>query len=90
MGWTSAASRRFWRRSRRATRAALTRLLDPLHAADIADLLEQIGGADRRGAAALWSGEIDGEILSEIDEVDPRRGDRRAAARRAGRGGARP
>ena len=46
----------------------LTALLAPLHAADIADLLEQIDPADRRALLALWSGEIDGEILSEIDE----------------------
>ena len=43
-------------------------LMEPLHAADIADLLEQIGSADRAGLIALWSGGIDGEILSELDE----------------------
>ncbi len=48
--------------------ARLTALLEPLHAADIADLLEQIGSADRRDLLRLWAGEIDGEILSEIDE----------------------
>ncbi len=48
--------------------ALLTELLEPLHAADIADILEQIGPADRRAFLALYSGEIDGEILSEIDE----------------------
>ncbi len=48
--------------------ARLTALLEPLHAADIADLLEQIGPNDRRDLLRLWSGEIDGEILSEIDE----------------------
>jgi magnesium transporter len=48
--------------------ARLTALLEPLHAADIADLLEQIGAAERRALLALWSGEIDGDILSEIDE----------------------
>jgi magnesium transporter len=46
----------------------LTELLEPLHAADIADILEQIGPADRRALIKLWSGEIDGEILSELDE----------------------
>ncbi|MDZ7906477.1 MAG: magnesium transporter [Cypionkella sp.] len=46
----------------------LTGLLEPLHAADIADLLEQIGASDRRALLALWSVEMDGEILSEIDE----------------------
>jgi magnesium transporter len=47
----------------------LTALLEPLHAADIADLLEQISPADRRELLRLWSGEVDGEILSEIDEA---------------------
>lgn len=46
----------------------LTALMEPLHAADIADLLEQIGGFQRRALLALWSGEVDGEILSEIDD----------------------
>ena len=46
----------------------LSDLMAPLHAADIADLLEQIGPAERRDLLRLWSGEIDGEILSEIDE----------------------
>lgn len=50
-------------------RAAVDALLEPLHAADIADLLEQIGGADRRALLALWSHEIDGEILSEISDA---------------------
>jgi magnesium transporter len=48
--------------------ARLTDLMAPLHAADIADLLEQISYAERRDLLRLWSGEIDGEILSEIDE----------------------
>ncbi len=46
----------------------LTALMEPLHAADIADLLEQIGGWQRRALLTLWSGEVDGEILSEIDD----------------------
>jgi magnesium transporter len=46
----------------------LSDLMAPLHAADIADLLEQIRPAERRDLLGLWSGEIDGEILSEIDE----------------------
>lgn len=49
--------------------AAVTSLMEPLHAADIADLLEQIGAADRKALIALWSGEIDGEILSEISDA---------------------
>jgi len=47
----------------------LAGLLEGLHAADIADLLEQIGGADRRALLQLWSGEIDGDTLSELDEA---------------------
>lgn len=47
---------------------ALDRLLDPMHAADIADLIEQLTPARRRVFLDLYSGEIDGEILSEIDE----------------------
>jgi magnesium transporter len=43
-------------------------LMEPLHAADIADLLEQIGSDGRRDLLTLWSRGIDGEILSEIDE----------------------
>lgn len=47
---------------------ALDTLLNPLHAADIAALLEQITGRDRRALLALWKGGMDGEILSELDE----------------------
>lgn len=46
----------------------LAALLEPLHAADVADLLEQVSGAERRALLALYSLEIDGDILSEIDE----------------------
>jgi hypothetical protein len=42
--------------------------LEPLHAADIADLLEQISGQQRRALLSLYAVEIDGEILSELDE----------------------
>lgn len=48
--------------------ARLDLLLDPLHAADIADILEQISSGDRSGLLALWHGGIDGDVLSEIDE----------------------
>jgi magnesium transporter len=48
---------------------AVAALMEPLHAADIADLLEQIGPADRKALLSLWSGGIDGEILTEIDEA---------------------
>jgi magnesium transporter len=43
-------------------------VLDPLHAADIADLLEQIAPGERRALLALWHGSVDGDILSELDE----------------------
>ncbi len=49
--------------------ARVTGLLDPLHPADIADILEQIGEVERRALIDLWSGEIDGEILSELEET---------------------
>ncbi|MEO0359433.1 MAG: magnesium transporter, partial [Pseudomonadota bacterium] len=43
-------------------------LLDPLHPADIADLLEQVGPDDRTAILDLWRGGIDGDVLSELDE----------------------
>src|SRR5690606_37016148 len=47
---------------------ALDELLESMHAADVADLIEQLTPARRRAFLQLYSGEIDGEILSEIDE----------------------
>ncbi len=49
--------------------AALEGLLAPLHPADIADLLEQVSPAERRRLLALGAREIDGEVLSELDET---------------------
>jgi magnesium transporter len=46
----------------------LSNLMDPLHPADIADLLEQIEEADRDALIRLYGREFDGEILSELDE----------------------
>lgn len=43
-------------------------LLDPLHPADIAHLLEQIDNRDRRDLLAVWKGGIDGDVLSELNE----------------------
>lgn len=43
-------------------------LLEPLHPADIAHLLEQIDARDRRRLLAVWSAGIDGEVLSELDD----------------------
>jgi len=48
--------------------AALDALLEPLHAADIADLLEQISKGERKRILAIWGGNIDGEVLSELEE----------------------
>ena len=47
---------------------AIEALLDPLHPADIAHLLEQIDPRDRRALLVLWKGGMDGDILSELDE----------------------
>ena len=49
-------------------RAGLVSLMEPLHAADIADLLEQISSFDRSRLIRLYDKEFDGEILSELDE----------------------
>ena len=46
----------------------LSELFEPLHPADIADLLEQVGDADRRELILFAGNLIDGEVLSEIDE----------------------
>ena len=46
----------------------LTHLLEPLHSADIADMLEQISAGQRRALLRLWKGGMEGEILSELDE----------------------
>ncbi len=51
--------------------AALDRALEPLHPADIADLLEQLDPETRQRLVALQAGEageFDGEILAELDE----------------------
>lgn len=49
-------------------RAALVAQMEPLHAADIADLLEQINTFDRSRLIRLFGTEFDGDILSELDE----------------------
>ena len=46
----------------------LDELLEPLHPADIADLIEQVGSRQRREFVMLAGNSIDGEILSEIGE----------------------
>jgi magnesium transporter len=47
----------------------LNQLLEPLHAADVADLIEQISAPERQALVELWGNEIDGEVLSELDEA---------------------
>ncbi|WP_068113830.1 magnesium transporter [Tropicimonas marinistellae] len=47
----------------------LGRLLDQLHPADVADLMEQVGDKTRHLLLRFWGREIDGEILSELDEA---------------------
>lgn len=47
---------------------ALHALLDPLHAADIADLVEQLAQDERDTFVRLYGAEFDGEVLSELDE----------------------
>ena len=49
-------------------REQLESLLEPLHAADIADLLEQVDSGMRREMLLLGSEFFDGDILSELDE----------------------
>ena len=53
----------------RGDRDALLRLLDGLHPADIADLLEQIGLYDRRRLILLYDRDFDGDVLSELDDT---------------------
>ena len=49
-------------------RDALVTLMEPMHAADIADMLEQVDAFDRRALVQLYDLEFDGEILSELEE----------------------
>ncbi|MEL6609487.1 MAG: magnesium transporter [Pseudomonadota bacterium] len=51
-----------------ADRARLDTLLEPLHAADIADLIEQLDPGQRRELLVMAADVVDGEVLSEIDE----------------------
>lgn len=49
--------------------AAVSELLEPLHAADVADLIEQFTPSERGALMELWGENIDGEVLSELDET---------------------
>ena len=53
----------------RGDRKAVDALLQPMHPADIADLLEQIGEDDRRRLVRLIGRRFDGDVLSESDEA---------------------
>lgn len=48
--------------------ASVDLILEPLHPADIAHLIEQIDSRDRRDLLSVWKGGMDGDILSELDE----------------------
>ncbi len=49
-------------------RPRLMHLLDRLHAADIADILEQISSTERRDFLTLWHPDVDGDVLSELSD----------------------
>ncbi|MEM7295198.1 MAG: magnesium transporter [Pseudomonadota bacterium] len=49
-------------------KTGLTELIDPLHAADIADLLEQLTAGERREFLALAPETVGGDVLSELAE----------------------
>lgn len=49
-------------------KAKLSELMEKLHAADIADLLEQINAFDRSRLIRLYDRDFDGDILSELDD----------------------
>lgn len=46
----------------------LVALLEPLHPADVADLLEQLVRPERLALIRLWGVQLDGSVLSELEE----------------------
>lgn len=50
-------------------RATLDEILAPLHAADVADLIEQFNPYDRGRFFRLYEGEVNADVLSELDEA---------------------
>ncbi|HRO10088.1 magnesium transporter [Amaricoccus sp.] len=46
----------------------LVAALEPLHEADIADLLEQISKPEREALVRVWGKALDGAVLSELEE----------------------
>ena len=69
---------------------ALVALLEPLHEADVADLLEQISRPERQALVALWGERARRRGAVGARGGGARRGRRGAARRRAGGGGAGP
>ncbi|MDE0113207.1 MAG: magnesium transporter [Albidovulum sp.] len=53
---------------RQGRRNELVQLLEPLHPADIADVLEQIGSAERADLVNLWGVGFDSGVLPELDD----------------------
>ena len=51
-----------------ADKGRLSELLGPLHDADIADLLEQLGPDERKALIALWGPDFGYGVLLELDE----------------------
>ena len=47
---------------------ALNAMLDDVHPADIAHLIEMLDARRRAELLTLWKGGLDGEVLSELDE----------------------
>ena len=46
----------------------LVLVFEKIHAADIADLLEQVNRSQRKSIVNLWGDSINGEVLSELEE----------------------
>lgn len=57
-----------WTAVDQGDRDRLIALLDPVHPADIADIVEQAGSDDRAALLTLWGKELDGDVLAELDE----------------------
>jgi magnesium transporter len=47
---------------------AIARIMEPLHPADTADLIETLSGEDRRRIVDLLRRDLDGEVLTYLDE----------------------
>ena len=47
---------------------SLVSVFEKIHAADIADFLEQVNSSERKRIIRLWGDSINGEVLSELEE----------------------